>query len=379
MKEQEKTQRYELKKIVVPLISFAGMGVLGYLAGSLIGASDIPLKAPGDLNVFTAVLTALLALYLVLLTHELGHLLFGKLAGMKPFLLITGPLKAVATQNGWQVSLNTNINLAGGLAACMPVNTESLRRDLLWLVAGGPIASLLGGVAGALLYIFMPGDSLLSFFGLFFGITAAAIFLVTLVPAKTSGFMTDGAQIISLLKGGIDVEQRALLLVLQAESLKGVRPRDYPYDILQRLLVLRCSPMMDSSADLFAYYYHLDRGDVMQAGQSLGRVLDQQKALPEGLKQAVYLEAAFFQAACEKRAGSAREYLRQSRGALADKHTFLRSEAAVLFVEGDRDQAHDKAMQARTLFAKAFDAGSAAAESDWLERYLDWNGKETKQ
>ena len=378
MTTQEKTQPTDWKKGVFALLAFVGMGAAGYLIGSWIGNSNIPLKTPSDLNAFSAILIALAALYLVLLTHELGHLLFGKLAGMRPFLLITGPLKMVATQKGWQVSLNTNIALAGGLAACMPVRTETLRRDLLWLTAGGPITSLLGSLLGFLLYALVPDGSSWSFFGLLFGVTAGAIFLVTLIPAKTSGFMTDGAQIFSLLRGGIEAEQRALILILQAESLNGVRPRDYSPEIFQRLLAMRCNPMMDASVDLLGYYHHLDRGDVAQAGQLLDQVLAHENDLPEGLKQAVYLEAAFFQAACQKQPQLARQFFQRGGGALVEKHTSLRSEAAVLFAEGRFAEAHAKASQAQPLFESAFDVGGARAEKDWLDRYLDWNLQDEK-
>lgn len=378
MTTQEKTQPTNWKKSAFTLLAFVGMGAAGYLIGTWIGNSNVSLKAPRDLNAFSAILIALAALYLVLLTHELGHLLFGKLTGMRPFLLITGPLKMTATQKGWQISLNTNINLAGGLAACMPLKTETLRKDLLWLAAGGPIASFLGALFGVFLYTVMPNDSAWSFFGLLFGLTAGAIFLVTLIPAKTSGFMTDGAQILSLLRGGADVEQRALLLVLQAESLKGVRPREYSFEILQRLLAVRCNTMIDASVDLFAYYYYLDQKNIEQAGQMLNRALAQEKDLPEGLKQAIALEAAFFRAACEKQAEPARKFLQQSRGALAEKHTFLRSEAAVLFIEGHTAEARNKALQAQTLVNQAFDTGSAKAEKDWLEQYIDWNQQDEK-
>lgn len=373
MTAQEKTQQTDWKKGTFALLAFVGMGVTGYLIGSWIGNSNVSLKAPKELNFFSAILIALVALYLVLLTHELGHLLFGKLAGMRPFLLITGPLKLVATQKGWQISLNTNIALAGGLAACMPVHTETMRRDLLWLVAGGPIISLLGSLLGFLLYALVPDGSSWSFFGLLFGATAGAIFLVTLVPAKTSGFMTDGAQILSLLRGGIEVEQRAMILILQAESLNGIRPRDYSPEILQRFLTLRCNPMMDASVDLLGYYHHLDRGDVEQAGQLLDQVLAHENDLPEGLKQAVYLEAAFYQAACRKQAQPARQFFQRGGGALTEKHTLLRSEAAVLFAEGNFSEARARIAQAQPLFEHAFDAGGARAEKDWLDRYIDWN------
>ncbi len=361
------------KKIAVTLGMIFLFAAAGYAGGNLLADSVIDLKTSDDLGIVSAILIALAALYLVLLTHELGHLLFGKLAGMRPFLLITGPLKLIATQKGWQVSLNTNIALAGGLAACMPVRTETLRRDLLWLTAGGPITSLPGSLLGFLLYALVPDGSSWSFFGLLFGVTAGAIFLVTLIPAKTSGFMTDGAQILSLLRDGTDAEQRAMILILQAESLNGVRPRDYSPEILQRLLSLRCNPMMDASVDLLGYYHHLDRGDVSQAGQLLDQVLARENDLPEGLKQAVYLEAAFFLAACRKQAQPAREFFQRGGGALTEKHALLRSEAAVLFAEGRFADARAKALQAQPLFESAFDAGGARAEKDWLDRYLDWN------
>jgi len=373
-------QEMDWKKTTITLGMLHLFGAAGYWGGKLLAnSSTIDLKTSEDLGVGSTILVALAALYLVLLTHELGHLLFGKLAGMRPFLLITGPLKLVATQKGWQVSLNTNLSLAGGLAACMPVRTDTLRRDLLWLAAGGPITSLLGSLLGFLLYLFVPDGSGWGFFGLLFGFTAGAIFIVTLVPAKTSGYMTDGAQILSLLRGGIEVEQRALILILQAESLNGVRPRDYSPEILQRLLSIRSNPMIDSTVNLLAYYHHLDRGDVTQAGQALDSVLASENDLPEGLKQAVYLEAAFFQAACQKQAQSARQFFQRSGGALIEKHTLLRSEAAVLVAEGRLPEAHAKASQAQLLFERAFDQGSARAEKDWLHQYLDWDQPNVQQ
>jgi len=366
------------KKTAVTLVMIFLFAAAGYAGGNLLANSAIDLKTSNDLGIVSAILIALVALYLVLLTHELGHLLFGKLAGMRPFLLITGPLKMVATQKGWQVSLNTNIALAGGLAACMPVRTETMRRDLLWLVAGGPLTSLLGSLLGFLLYALVPDGSSWNFFGLLFGVTAGAIFLVTLVPAKTSGFMTDGAQILSLLRGGIEAEQRALILILQAESLNGIRPRDYSPEILQRMLSTRCNPAMDASVDLLAYYHHLDRGDVEQAGQLLDQILARENDLPEGLKQAVYLEAAFFQAACRKQPQLARQFFQRGGGALTEKHTLLRSEAAVLFAEGHFSEAREKFSKAQLLFETAFDIGGAQAEKEWLDRYIDWKLQDEK-
>ncbi len=369
MKEQK--QGVDWKKGLIPVGLVLICGALGYWGGTMLANSNFELKAPGDLGLVSAILTALAAVYLVLLTHELGHLTAGKLAGMRPILLITGPLKLTASNNGWQVGLNTNLGLAGGLASCMPVKTENMKNSFLAMIAGGPFTSLLGSLLGFLIYKLLPDSSYWSFFTLLFSVTAAGIFVVTMIPAKTSGFMTDGAQILSLLRSGLDVEQRTLLVVLQAESMKGVRPRDYSAEIIQRLLSIKSNPMMDASVHLIAYYYHLDRGDIEQAWQSLQNTLVAEKQIPEGLKQALYLEYAFFLAALRADAQSARQYLQKSAGALVEKQSILRAEAAVLFAEGNVSEAREKALQALKHSKHTFDIGGAIAEREWLNKYIN--------
>ena len=368
---KEPKQGVDWKRGLIPVGLMLIFVVLGYWGGTTLANSSFDLKAPGDLGLVSAILTALAAIYLVILTHELGHLTAGKLAGMRPILLVVGPLKLTASNNGWKIELNTNMALAGGLAACMPLKTENLKNNFLLMIAGGPFTSLLGGLLGFVAYKILPDSSYWNFFSLLFGVTAAAIFLVTMIPAKTSGFMTDGAQLLSLLRGGLDVEQRTLFVVLQAESMKGVRPRDYSPEIIQRLLSIKSNPMMDASVHLIAYYYHLDRGDIEQAWQSLQNTLVVEKQIPEGMKQALYLEYAFFLAALRADAQSARQYLQKSAGALVEKQSILRAEAAVLFAEGNVSEAREKAMQALKHTNHTFDVGGAIAEREWLNKYIN--------
>lgn len=368
MQNEKKTNR--IGAILIQIVAFAAFLAGGYGVGTLLANSAGDRVSVAGMGLPAILFSVIVLLYLVILAHETGHLLAGKLAGMQPFLLITGPLKLMATNSGWQVGLNRSVGLAGGLAACMPRTTENLRRQLFFLVAGGPLTSLVGGVLGLLVFRLLPSDSAWGLAALVFGFTSLVIFLVTILPARTSGFQTDGAQILSLLRGGAEVEQRALLLVLQAESIKGVRPRDYPPEILQRLASVRVDPLIDAAADLMGYYHRLDRGDIEQAGQVMEKLLEARAQIPETLRRAVYLEAAFFRAAHKSDAVSAREFYRKGLGALAEKHTLLRSEAAVLFAEGRLPEAREKSLQAMRQAARSFDIGSAAAEREWLDRFI---------
>lgn len=359
-----------ISKNLKQLIVFALFGLAGLGIGAFLRRLDVN---PGPVPAFSLpqiILMAAIALFLVLLSHELGHLLAGKLAGMRPFLLIIGPLKVFATQNGLQIGLNRNLSLAGGLAACLPQTTDHLKRQLLIMATGGPLASLLGGLLGIGLFLLLPSGFLLKYFGLVFGVMAMAIFIVTSIPGKTSGFQTDGGQILSLLRGGADVEQRALLVILQAESLKGTRPRDWPDDILRRLLEMHATPMLDAAAQLMNYYHALDSGNLARAGESLQSLLTIEAQIPEGFKQAVYLEQAFFLALYHGDAASAERFFHKSTGALVEQSTILRAEAALLFAQGQRGQARQKAKQAIRRANQSFDRGSAVAEQEWLQPIL---------
>ncbi len=359
-----------IKKILKQMVVFVLFGLAGLGVGILLRRLDVNLAPTPALSMPQVILIGLAAIYLVLLTHELGHLLAGKLAGMRPFLLITGPLKVFATQNGLQIGFNRNLSLAGGLAACLPQTTDHLRRQLLIMAAGGPLASLLGGLLGMGFFFLLPSESLWKYFGLVFGVTALVIFAATSIPGKTAGFQTDGGQILSLLRGGAEVEQRALLVILQAESLKGTRPRDWPDNILRRLLEMRTTPMLDAAAQLMNYYHALDSGDLARAGESLQSLLAIEAQIPEGLKQAVYLEQAFFLALYRGDALSAERFFHKSTGALVEQSTILRAEAALLFAQGQHGQARQKAEQAIRRANQSFDRGAAIAEREWLQPIL---------
>ncbi len=363
--------RETLKKRVKQVLVFAFFGLTGLGIGTLLGRLT-PKPGPAlSLTIPQVILIGLAAIYLALLTHELGHLLAGKLAGMRPFLLITGPLKVFATQKGLQIGLNRNLSLAGGLAACLPQTTDNLKRQLLIMAAGGPLSSLLGGLIGLGLLFTLPSESTWKYASLLFGVTALAIFVVTSIPGKTSGFQTDGGQILSLLRGGNDVEQRALLVILQAESLKGTRPRDWPTDILRRLLEMRTDSMLNAATGLMHYYHALDSGDLARAEESLQTLLKDETQLPEGLKQSTYLEQAFFQALYRGDASSAEKFFCKSAGALVEKSTILRAEAALLFAQGQREQARQKAAEAIRQSNHSFDVGAAVAEREWLQPILE--------
>ena len=119
-----------------------------------------------------------------------------------------------------------------------------------------------------------------------------------------------------------------------------------------------------------AYYAALDRGEIDRAGSHLSKALQAEDRLAKGFVEAIYLEAAYFYGALRKDLASARQFLLKGKHSLAEAHTQLRAEAAVLFAAGDINAAQAKAREAILMAERSFDRGSALAEKAWLERDL---------
>ena len=80
----------------------------------------------------------------VLLAHECGHLLAGRLVGFRFQFLALGPLLVSRSEAGRvRVGLNREPALFGGAALALPTDDRDLVRRYTWFVAGGPILSVI--------------------------------------------------------------------------------------------------------------------------------------------------------------------------------------------------------------------------------------------
>jgi hypothetical protein len=318
-------------------------------------------------------------LLLVLATHEVGHLLGGWLAGFRFLLLIVGPLRLERTGNGLRLSLNRSLALAGGLAAALPTGSERLRQRTALMVAGGPLTSLLTGVPALLFSLplseLQAKTGVLAAWGahalLTFGFTSIGIALITLVPGKTSGFLTDGARLLQLLRGGPTAERDAALSALGAASQAGQRPRDRDGALLDQALALEDASPFTTFAHLLASARALDRDEPALAHRHLSQALALASALPPTVRPLLALEAAWFEAAVRGDAAAGRRWLAAAgEGVLVPPHSRQRALAAVLAGEGAHDEARAAAATARRLLADELDAGAARAQIDWLDRLV---------
>mgnify|MGYP001381381839 CR=1 FL=1 len=321
---------------------------------------------------------ALVALAGTIVIHELGHLLGGRLVGFRAFLLIVGPLRLERSTTGWRFAMNRSIALAGGLAGTAPTDTHRVRQRTAVVIAGGPIASLVTGVlalawCGAL----RPFDFdiatpyariLLAVVLAAYGMGALGIGLITLVPGRSAGFRTDGAQLLTFLRGGAEGERAAALGALVGQSLSGVRPRDYSRALLDTAM----QPEDGSAEELAAWQLALaaavDAGDDTRARTLLDRILGAIDRGPPMTAATQQYDAALLFARWGE-LERAREALAAAndRPAFGAEHLPPMARAAIAIAEGRHADARPLLADARRLLARSFDPGGVTMSRDILD------------
>jgi hypothetical protein len=371
--------RRALPTVVIFFLGAAG----GYIAARG-GLRALPELGFSPLQ--TAILFALVPLLYMLCVaaHELGHVLGGRLADFRMLLLIVGPLRIDRAGDGLRAGFNRNILLGGGLAAMVPEGLHDLRRRAVVMVAGGPLLSLMVGAQFLALYqatspallradaAFVAKLTALAF--LIIGGASLLIGLLTLVPARSGGFYSDGARMLRLMRTTDETEREVALLALTGISMAGKRPREWDARLVESGAGIRDGGPFEVLGRQFAYAHALDRGDVAAARQHLEDALDRVGQLPAAARASLLLAAATFYALHDGDALRGRALLQQARhGLLPAPHQRHVAEAAVLLAEGDAAAAHDAAREARRLAETALDRGGAAldvalADSILLER-----------
>ena len=335
----------------------------------------------GEKILFVAVF--LFSLWLTIALHELGHLLAGLVQGFRIALYTAGLLGIRGTSRGFEFFFNKDTNLWGGLAATFPEKISSgplLRRQFTWVVAAGPLSSLLvalvlGGMGLSWFHGLTPGASLaarLAILGLCStGAFSVLIFVVTSLPLPSRGFMTDGARFLSLLKGGPTGEREEAGLAVMSLMGAGKTPAEYPANLLAQLTALPPDNFLGLNGHYTAFTHYLDRGDPELALPHAVLVEKNIDNVPAGPFKRYYLkELVFFYAFIARDADKA-----TSLWAQIEKHsekdqdsTTYRIKAALALLAAEPDNVRNfVAAGLNKLSALPFQ-GQRRFEEKWLKQ-----------
>ncbi|MEN0002936.1 MAG: M50 family metallopeptidase [Bacteroidota bacterium] len=310
MTKDKKTRKHTLTNIFL----FIAFGIVGYFLGNWIIQSRPSFQATeaySTLGIILLILGIFLSFHVVIFIHELGHIIGGLLAGDSFGFMIVGPLHVESYNGRLRTRLNRSLSLYGGLALTLPKATTNFKKRRLRMVAGGPFASLFAAIffelmafLGEIYLSSHPQSGLevqlwidLSYVT---AVLSLLIFIATIIPIKTGGFMSDGMQLVHLYQNKPESKAYAAINQLFASSLLGTRPRNFNAEWLADLRSLPDDTTMGVAANLYFYYFHLDRGDPEVAGRFLRLVEKHLQVYPAAFRKEILAEIGIYAGTFEK-------------------------------------------------------------------------------
>ncbi len=363
-------------QIVVAMVVGAGTVLLYLLVRDSFGLALPPWPV--------SIITVIVALFLSVFAHEIGHLIAGIVQKFQFHLFTVGPFKVEKTDRGLRPGLNLNLNVAGGLTLMVPTSKTFNRSEYAWFIAGGPIASFLffiilataaftvnsvygaEGVANSVVY-FSWLTSVISL-----GIGATALF-----PDEENGLETDGTHLKDLLRGGKKALIKQYVMQLYTSTFNGTRPRDYDTEILAKLKRITAEQKSNNSiiAKLFTYVHLLDKDEVEKAGEIINELTaTADEVKNELLNPSIFLEKSFFEAYYNDNIETAEQYFEKGKIGYSEKGTLKRVETILLLKKGEFDSAKTIAEQAFKALKNSYDKGGAKWEKELLEKALKESG-----
>jgi hypothetical protein len=276
--------------------------------------SSAPSAASGLVILLAALATAIVL-------HEAGHLAAALLLDFDVLGGSLGPLRLIGLHGRWTLQFSGSF-FSGSVIAIPRRNAATWRTRMLAVVASGPAATLLSGMAAAaLIPCFPPSDSAPARFLASLTQLSFFIFLLGLLPnASASRIQNDARLFYSLLCNTAEAGEILLYHLLTQLQIVGFRPRDYPRQFIFKLAHASGMPEMRVVCAQAIAAWALDCGDAATADAWDKRALDLADFCDLKHQNSALATSACFDVIL-------RRDLRTARGKLADVHFDLLSPA----------------------------------------------------
>ena len=338
---------------------------VGLLIGAAIGLGFVflPDSLTGMMPGFNLLLW-LPCLYIAICVHELAHLAAGIAAGMPPGGLVVGGFVMLKSGDHWTFRFDRRRLLGGGLAVPLPEKGKFNVAGFAWMVAAGPIASVLSVLVCWLAFLkYGSGDW--DWIGSFFW--ASAVGLLSLIPMSSGMNKSDAARLWMLWTKPEQSRAWMAAVAVQAESTAGVRPRERDSALVEQMLQMPPDGAEGIFRHIMAYYRRLDEKNDQAACEHLESALAASAKSGKAVRQLLFLEAAEVNGLIRHNAAHARTWLeravklRKAESIACVKGSIAMCEAR--FEDGLREIAEARAF----IVKKKLDSGLARFAKERLD------------
>ena len=231
----------------------------------LMGTISLPWAAafrPVSFSSPADALLLVLAAFLALIIHELGHLLAAIACRFEVLTISLGALRFSRAQSGWCVATRAKRVFTGSVTA-IPRTNEFWRERMMAVVAAGPFATFAGILLGVFAFEIQPGPGyLISFLLRAFIQISFVILLLGLIPnSPRAQAQNDAALFLILWHDGQDSNALFLYHLVLQHQRTGLEPRQFP------LWLVELMAGFQGRADFMVLYagmiasWAFDRGD----------------------------------------------------------------------------------------------------------------------
>lgn len=197
------------------------------------------------------------AMYLQIVIHEAGHLLFGRLTGYRFSSFRVGNFMWIKDGNRLKCKRLT-VAGTGGQCLMIPPDMVEGKLPVVLYNLGGPIMNFVAAALFYILYALMAHDTLLPLFFLLMALTGVGYGLINGIPMRLGPVDNDGYNALSLGKTPEALRAFWIQMKVNHQVSMGVRLRDMPeewFDIpsdegmqnsmIATIGVLACNRLMD--------------------------------------------------------------------------------------------------------------------------------------
>ena len=180
--------------------------------------------------------------------------------------------------------------LAGGFAKVLPTVGDYRLSAFAWMVAGGPIATLLLALSTGILAVKF-GITSWNWVGTIFWISAVLL-PVSLIPYSAGINKSDGARLLALARNPEDCRAWMALYALQTQDTGGTRPRDWDPELFAEVIKTDPTSIQYPWVQLLSYFRCADQDNEEAGFEHLENALAASAKSGKCVRHALFLVAA---------------------------------------------------------------------------------------
>ena len=304
-----------------------------------------------------------LATFFCILVHEIGHLLGGWASDMKVRRFEAGPFDWRIRSGKWTFKFDrAKLFRPGGATAMVMTHLKNIRSRQLFMMACGPLGSLVLGCFALLLTLAAPGsfwESTWQFWSLT-AIFSLLSFGINLIPIRPEDQYSDGAQIYQIATQGPWADVHIAFGVVASSLVTPLRPRDYDMPTLLRAARFLNTDRQGMLLRLFAYYHYLDIGQIEEALRWFAEAEAIYLRIADQIPAEVHGEFIFGNALYRRDAAAARMWWQrmEAKGVKRFDSDYWRARAALAWIENRTEDARQDWKKAYEVAQSLPQAGS---------------------